>query len=112
MWIPIHRRPSFACRRKQKQMQWQQQPMSSVFLDKPVTDKLNVENVEINGMEAGHSCMQGLRVHMEDEHIIDKMDSLPDHTLLAIMDGKSPEFLAYLSDFGSPFVECFFCSMG
>lgn len=32
--------------------------------------------------------MQGYRVNMEDQHIIDKMSTLPDHTLLAIMDGK------------------------
>ena len=32
--------------------------------------------------------MQGYRVNMEDQHIIDKMSTIPDHTLLAIMDGK------------------------
>ena len=32
--------------------------------------------------------MQGYRVNMEDQHIIGKMSTLPDHTLLAIMDGK------------------------
>lgn len=41
----------------------------------------------LNGLEIGHASMQGYRVNMEDEYIIDRMDSLPDHTLVGIMDG-------------------------
>ena len=51
-------------------------------------EKLSAENKILNGIEAGHSSMQGYRVNMEDQHIIDKMSTIPDHTLLAIMDGK------------------------
>ena len=85
MWVPLHRRPSFACKRKRQRVE---EPADPNFLTVPKTDRLNCENVKHNGMEIGHASMQGLRVHMEDEHIIDTMESLQDHTFVAIMDGK------------------------
>ncbi len=87
MWVPIHRRPSFALSRKRKQIEEPSYP--SPFLTEPVTDHLKCENVTLNGLEIGHACMQGLRVSMEDEHIIEGLDSLDDHVLVAVMDGKS-----------------------
>lgn len=65
-----------------------EEPVDPNFLTVPKTEKLNCENVMHNGMEIGHASMQGLRVHMEDEHIIGTMESLQDHTFVAVMDGK------------------------
>ncbi len=65
--------------------------MSNFFLSRPKTDKLDTENVLLNEMELGHSAMQGLRVSMEDKHIISCVKSLPDHTLVAIFDGKTTQ---------------------
>ena len=87
MWVPLHRRPSFAFNRKRRRVEQQPQEVSP-FLDEPVTDHLKEENVEINGLEIGHSSMQGYRVSMEDEHIIDRIESVPDHTIVAVMDGE------------------------
>lgn len=82
MWLPLHKMPSFSFSRKRKR-----DSRESFLLSKPKTAKLNEENVLLQGMEIGHSSMQGYRVSMEDEHIISKMISLPDHVLVAIMDG-------------------------
>lgn len=43
----------------------------------------------MSGMEVGHSCMQGFRCHMEDKHIVSQFKDLPDHTLLAVLDGHA-----------------------
>mmetsp|Transcript_112273 Transcript_112273/g.220105 ORF Transcript_112273/g.220105 Transcript_112273/m.220105 type:complete len:379 (+) Transcript_112273:88-1224(+) len=93
MWVPLHRRPSFAFNRKRRRVEQQPQEVSP-FLDEPVTDHLKEENVEINGLEIGHSSMQGYRVSMEDEHIIDRIESVPDHTIVAVMDGHAGAFSA------------------
>lgn len=61
--------------------------MPSPFLSEPKTEKLKCENVLSNGLEIGHASMQGLRVSMEDEHIIECTESLKDHVIVAIMDG-------------------------
>lgn len=85
MWRPLHKCPSFATPRKRQR---EEEPANdSAFLDEPLTEKLNLENVNINGFEIGHASMQGYRVNMEDEHIIDQMTSLKDHTFVAVMDG-------------------------
>lgn len=85
MWRPLHKCPSFATPRKRQRVEEEEAP--SAFLNAPVTKKLNCENVTINGCEIGHASMQGYRVSMEDEHIIEGFE-LKDHTLVAIMDGK------------------------
>mmetsp|Transcript_3960 Transcript_3960/g.5489 ORF Transcript_3960/g.5489 Transcript_3960/m.5489 type:complete len:366 (-) Transcript_3960:34-1131(-) len=87
MWVPLHKMPSFSSskRRYQKSDKYR----NSFLLKKPVTTKLGSENALLNGMEIGHSSMQGYRVTMEDQHIITVMSTLNDHTLLAIMDGHA-----------------------
>lgn len=64
------------------------------LMKNPNTEKLQCENVEVNGMNIGHASMQGYRVSMEDEHIIETFESLPDHTLVAIMDGHAGKLAA------------------
>lgn len=88
MWIPLHRQPNFAARKKQKV---EDDGASNFFLNKPNTKKLHRENVHLvnNTIEVGHSSMQGYRTHMEDERIISKMTVLHDHVLVAIMDGNA-----------------------
>ncbi len=85
MWIPMHRRPSFAHVAKKRKTG---PPNNGVFLDEPVLDKLNEVNVVLHDMEIGHSSMQGYRAHMEDQHIIDSMTDMADHILVSIMDGE------------------------
>lgn len=87
----MHRRPSFAFARKRKRVE--ENAMPSPFLTEPKTEHLKCENVKINGLEIGHASMQGLRVSMEDEHIIDNINSVKDHSLVAIMDGEDTNFL-------------------
>eukprot|EP01032_Pedospumella_encystans_P029147 gene29147-32917_t len=91
MWRPLHKCPSFATPRKRQRVEEEEAP--SAFLNAPVTKKLNCENVTINGCEIGHASMQGYRVSMEDEHIIEGFE-LKDHTLVAIMDGHAGKFAA------------------
>ena len=54
-----------------------------------MTKKLDGMNVHLSGLEIGHTSMQGFRCHMEDRHIIKRFKSLPDHTLLAVLDGHA-----------------------
>jgi serine/threonine protein phosphatase PrpC len=72
---------------------------------KPKKGILDAETMCFNGMEVGHSAIQGYRVSMEDAHIIECFDadayadidsdvssevralSLPDHTFLSMLDG-------------------------
>eukprot|EP00981_Chlorochromonas_danica_P007021 scaffold1524_cov182-Ochromonas_danica.AAC.5 len=89
MWLPLHRRPSFASKRPAKrQATARDDDLSSFFLTKPKTEKLDLENRYLNGLEIGHAAMQGLRVSMEDKHIIDPLTTLPDHVMVAVFDGK------------------------
>lgn len=92
MWRPLHKCPSFATPRKRQRVEESAQANPN-FLNEPRTEKLNSENVLLNGFEIGHSSMQGFRVNMEDEHIIDGFE-LKDHTLVAIMDGHAGKFAA------------------
>jgi hypothetical protein len=87
----MHRRPSFAYTRKRQRVE--ENAMPSPFLTEPKTEHLKCENVKLNGLEIGHASMQGLRVSMEDEHIIDGISSVKDHALVAIMDGKEAIFM-------------------
>lgn len=92
MWKPLHKCPSFATPKKRQRVEESSQADSN-FLNEPRTEKLNSENVKLNGFEIGHSSMQGYRVNMEDEHIIEGFE-LKDHTLVAIMDGHAGKFAA------------------
>ena len=40
------------------------------LMKKPKTEVLDAEVMRVNGMELGHSSIQGYRVTMEDAHII------------------------------------------
>lgn len=84
MWMPMHRRPSYLTNKRKRP-----QATPSFLLPVPKTKKLKCENKLIADLEIGHASMQGYRVSMEDEHIIDSMTGLPDHALVAIMDGIS-----------------------
>lgn len=91
MWTPLHKHPSFASMKKRQKIGEQNSEFSS-FLSSPKTEKLNCENVYMNGLEIGHASMQGYRAHMEDEHIIDKMN-IDGHTIVAVMDGTGNGFI-------------------
>ena len=96
MWLPMHRRPSiFAAMRKKAKVDTGNTSAFSHLMTNPKTEKLKVENVIMADLrvEIGHAGMQGYRVTMEDDHIIDRMTSLPDHVLVAIMDGKNSIWL-------------------
>jgi len=86
----LHRQPHFATQTRKRARE--EEPNGS-FLTNPQTDKLNCENVEVHGLEVGHASMQGYRVSMEDEHVIEPLE-LPKHLLLAIMDGHAGKFSA------------------
>lgn len=91
IWQPLHR-PFYALRRKRNFVDDDFDP-TGFLLKEPVTKKIGCENIIANGLEIGHASMQGYRQTMEDEHVIEVLDSLPDHTLVAVMDGN---FLAHL----------------
>lgn len=78
----MHKQPSFALK-KRKRMQFN----DPAFMDEPNLDRLHGYNKTINGLEIGHSSIQGYRTFMEDEYIISEME-LKGHTIVAIMDGK------------------------
>jgi hypothetical protein len=94
MWLPMHRRPSFAYTQGNKRRR-ANYTNPYQLLNTPRTEKLNLENKIFHGLEVGHSAMQGYRVHMEDEHIIQDM-SLDKHVLVAIMDGNNLSILQLL----------------
>jgi len=94
MWIPYHRRPSFASYKKTSKHA-SNEGVESNFLHDPRTEKLQCKNIVLNSMEIGHASMQGYRVSMEDEFIIDAMGSLPDHTFVAILDGLSYSYIQF-----------------
>ena len=89
MWIPLNRRPSYLMNNRLKRRRGNgNTPVGPYYLLKePVTQKLDCENVILNCLEIGHASMQGYRFNMEDKHIISNFESLPDHSLVAIMDG-------------------------
>ena len=79
----MHRRPNYLSNKRKRA-----QITPSFLLPIPKTKKLKCENKKLANLEIGHASMQGYRVSMEDEHIIDVMTQLHDHVLVAIMDGK------------------------
>ncbi len=87
MWVPFHKRPSFAhvpANKKNREL------AIPGFLSKPKTEKLDGENIITkDGLEIGHSSMQGFRVSMEDQHIIEDFDNLDGHHLVAVLDGHA-----------------------
>jgi serine/threonine protein phosphatase PrpC len=92
MWIPLHKRPSFAVTRKNARLSKEDKEdmlLGNYFLHSPKTDKLHGLNTVLNGIEVGHSSIQGYRPNMEDAFIMQCMDGLADHILLAILDGHA-----------------------
>lgn len=91
MWIPFSKRPSFAVSRRLKSSS-DEEGMSAGgghLLLEPVTQKVNSFNTTISSLEIGHSSMQGYRVSMEDAYIAVAMKDLPDHIIVAILDGHA-----------------------
>ena len=88
MWMPLHRLPHPSSQRKRKQRE-APSPHPSHLASKPKTAKIDAMNVELNGLEIGHSSIQGWRPSMEDAYIIESLDSAPGHTLVAILDGHA-----------------------
>lgn len=90
-WVPVHRRPSFAVRRKHRNHQENMldDSYSSFFLSTPKTERIDLENHFLAGMEIGHAAIQGLRAHFEDKHIITTMKGLADHAFVAVLDGHA-----------------------
>ena len=92
MWAPLHKNLLFRSPRKNNRTSIAEEDMSSsgsYFLHSPKTEKLKSLNVKLNSLEVGHSSIQGFRPHMEDAYVAKQMDDLPDHILVAIMDGHA-----------------------
>jgi hypothetical protein len=91
MWIPFSNRPSFVVRRKKSNVAENKGMINGggYFLSEPSTDKVNGFNIILDSMEVGHSSMQGYRPNMEDECIAVVMKDLPDHVIVAILDGHA-----------------------
>ena len=98
MWLPYHRRPSFAQKKSRRDSaendRGGHRAIPGFLLDKPKTDLLHVENKIFHQIEIGHASMQGYRVSMEDEHIIDYLTAEKDHLLVAVMDGHAGTYAA------------------
>lgn len=94
MWIPFHRRPSFAQKKYRSSAPKQHTAIPGFLLEKPKTELLHVENKVYHQIEIGHASMQGYRVSMEDEHIIDHLTPNKDHLLVAVMDGHAGTYAA------------------
>ena len=92
MWQPFHRQ--FPLRSKQASSSKRKRETSNYFLTKPKTKRLETENVYINGLEIGHTSIQGFRPTMEDTHMITKT-KLDNHTLIAVFDGHAGQHTAY-----------------
>lgn len=90
MWTPYHREPAYA---GLKYVSKQNDPLSNAggfLLPYPKTELIDSETIVTPaGLEIGHSSMQGYRRTMEDAHIIESFDTLPDHTLVAVLDGHA-----------------------
>lgn len=61
------------------------------------TDRIGECNVVLNGLEIGHSSIQGFRQTMEDQYIASVLESVPGHTLVAILDGHAGKMCAHLT---------------
>ena len=57
-------------------------------LEKPVTEKHSLDEVEYDGMKFAASEMQGWRIEMEDAHTVQiDVAGLPNHSFVAVYDG-------------------------
>ncbi len=86
MWLPYHRRPNSSSLYTRRHSEQEDEAIPGFLLKHPKTEILHPENTKLCGIEIGHASMQGYRVNMEDEHLIDQL-SLKDHLILAVMDG-------------------------
>lgn len=90
MWLPLHKSLFFMRSTKRHIDDNDDDDPYSIFLKKPKTQKIDNELIITkDGLEIGHSSMQGLRRHMEDQYIMDEF--FDKHTLVAVMDGHAGE---------------------
>lgn len=62
--------------------------MKGNLLEAPKTEKLHCESFTSScGLQGGATGMQGWRLEMEDSHIVTRLVSIADHSLVAIFDG-------------------------
>lgn len=86
MWLPYHRRPNPSSLYKRRARKDDEEEIPGFLLKHPKTEILHPENKKFGNIEIGHASMQGFRVGMEDDYVIDEL-SLNDHLIVAIMDG-------------------------
>jgi hypothetical protein len=86
MWLPYHRRPNSLPLFRRRPDLDDDVAIPGFLLKHPKTEILHPENKIFGDIEIGHASMQGYRVSMEDEHVIDHLH-LKDHLLVAVMDG-------------------------
>jgi len=98
MWLPLHRQPCWLSRSRTQQREEDDYAWLPSHLN-PVakTDRIGECNVVLNGLEIGHSSIQGFRQAMEDQYIASVLESAPGHTLVAILDGHAGKMCAHLS---------------
>jgi serine/threonine protein phosphatase PrpC len=95
MWAPIHMRTFLKTRKRQYGNYGNYiDEMPSIFLPAPLIEEIEPVNKFLSSLEIGHCSIQGWRVHMEDQFVIDSFTDLNDHILVAIMDGHSGTFAA------------------
>jgi hypothetical protein len=109
MWLPYHRRPNSLPLYKRRP-RGEEEAIPGFLLKHPKIDILHPENKNFGDIEIGHASMQGYRVNMEDEHVIDQL-SLKDHLIVAIMDGQSVNFFFLYVDLKIVLV-CFCLCLG
>ena len=85
MWQPISRNCFWNKKKRARgyEEDGMPYPLPPHMMSKPNTEALDAETLCMNGMEIGHSAIQGYRVTMEDAHIIDVLD--PDAATAADM---------------------------
>lgn len=88
MWSPYHKKLDLIWPKKSPQKSTLPKQSDGYFLSEPRTEKLHGENVFLNGLEIGHSSIQGFRPSMEDSHLIVDM-GFENHTLCGIFDGHA-----------------------
>ena len=91
-WVPMHKAQFISYKRtiatdsKVDELN----TTSGFLLPYPKTKLLDNETIFTSaGLEIAHSSMQGYRRQMEDAHIIEDFDSIPLHTLVAVLDGHA-----------------------
>ncbi len=73
MWIPLSKGPHWS-RKRPFSDDNNDFMLPPHLMKKPKTEVLDAENMFLNGIELGHSSIQGFRVSMEDAHIIGKLN--------------------------------------